>query len=103
MANEKGIKGNFDTNGSPLAVPISPNPNPTTTAAINIQGNSKLHFEYSAIGIPMAPGERSPYTNAGHNMTSYTVPRPSTMGQAANQHQGETNRYSNNSPEQRSF
>ena len=50
MANS--LKDKFDANGSPLAVPVSPNPNPTTDPAINVQGNSLLHNQYSNIGDP---------------------------------------------------
>ena len=51
----------------------------------------------------MKPGERSPYNNIGSAQTAYTVPVPSTLGKSAVAYQGETNRYSNNAPENRSF
>jgi hypothetical protein len=100
MATES-IKKMFDENGSPLAVPVSPNPDPTTRAAINIQGESRLHNEYSNIGDPTIT--TSPYENAGLAAAGYTPPQPSALGQAANAYQGETNRYSNKAPEERSF
>mgnify|MGYP001162278736 FL=1 len=98
-----GIKKSFEESGSPLAVPVSPNVDPTVNPDISIQGLSKLHNEYSLNGIPMKPGERSPYNNIGSAQTAYTVPVPSTLGKSAVAYQGETNRYSNNAPENRSF
>ena len=47
MANS--LKDKFDANGSNLAVPVSQNPNPTTDPAINVQGESLLHNQYSNI------------------------------------------------------
>tara|TARA_B100000780_G_C20962441_1_gene384182 strand:+ start:473 stop:790 length:318 start_codon:yes stop_codon:yes gene_type:complete len=97
----ESVKSMFDTNGSRLAVPVSPNPNPTTDPSINIQGNSLLHNQYSNIGNPVIT--TSPYTNAGLAQAGYTPPNPSALGQRSEVYQGQTNRYSNNAPENRSF
>tara|TARA_R100000734_G_C3305091_1_gene95606 strand:- start:110 stop:415 length:306 start_codon:yes stop_codon:yes gene_type:complete len=101
MAEKKSIKGMFDTNGSPLAVPASPNPNPVTDPVISVEGESLLHNQYSNIGDPTIT--TSPYTNAGLAAAGYTPPQPSTLGQSANLYQSETNRYSNNAPEERAI
>jgi len=100
MATES-IKKMFDVNGSQLAVPISPNPNPMTDPAINVQGNSLLHNQYSNIGDPTITN--SPYTNMGAAASGYTVPGVSALGERSEAYQGETNRYKNNTPEGRSF
>lgn len=97
----KGIEKMFDTGGSRLAVPISPNANPTTDPAINVQGNSLLHNQYSNIGDPTL--NNSPYTNMGAAASGYGVPQVSSLGERAFAYQGQTNRYSNNAPEDRSF
>lgn len=100
MATES-VKKMFDQGGSRLAVPISPNANPSTDPAINVQGNSLLHNQYSNIGDPSLT--RSPYTNLGAAATSYSLPSTSQLGESAFAYQGPTNRYSNNAPENRSF
>ena len=100
MATES-VKKMFDENGSQLGVPISPNPNPSTDPAITVQGNSLLHNQYSNIGNPTITN--SPYTNMGAAASGYTVPGVSSLGERAQAYQGETNRYSNNAPEGRSF
>ena len=91
----------FDQDGSRLAVPISPNANPSTDPSINVQGNSLLHNQYSNIGDPSLTN--SPYTNMGAAATSYSLPSTSQLGESALAYQGETNRYRNNSPEGSSF
>jgi|TARA_R110000782_G_scaffold250857_1_gene338313 hypothetical protein len=97
----ESILKSFDTNGSTLGVPISPNANPSTDPSINVQGNSLLHNQYSNIGDPSLT--RSPYTNLGAAATSYSLPSTSQLGESAFAYQGPTNRYSNNAPENRSF
>ena len=93
----KSILKSFDTNGSTLGVPISPNANPITAPSINVQGNSLLHNQYSNIGDPSLTN--SPYTNMGAAATSYSLPSTSQLGESAQAYQGETNRYRNNLPE----
>jgi|TARA_R110000803_G_scaffold64127_2_gene125020 hypothetical protein len=100
MATES-VKKMFDQGGSRLAVPISPNPNPSTDPAISVQGNSLLHNQYSNIGDPSL--STSPYSNMGASLTAYSLPKTSKLGESANAYQGPTNRYSNNAPENRSF
>jgi hypothetical protein len=97
----ESILKSFDTNGSTLGVPISPNANPSTDPSINVQGNSLLHNQYSNIGDPSLTN--SPYTNMGAAATSYSLPSTSQLGESAFAYQGATNRYSNNAPENRSF
>ena len=93
----KSVEKMFDQGGSRLAVPISPNANPSTDPAINVQGNSLLHNQYSNIGDPSLTN--SPYTNMGAAATSYSLPSTSQLGERALAYQGETNRYRNNLPE----
>ena len=90
----------YDSNGSPLAVPVSP-ANGVTPDDVSIVGISQLHNQYSNIGDPnlTAPA----YRNMGAAAMGYSNPSPSQAGQAANTYQGQTNRYSNNAPENRSF
>jgi|TARA_B100001094_G_scaffold243201_1_gene239273 hypothetical protein len=97
----ESVKKMFDQDGSRLAVPVSPNANPTTDPSINVQGNSLLHNQYSNIGDPSLTN--SPYTNMGAAATSYSLPSTSQLGESALAYQGETNRYRNNSPEGSSF
>lgn len=97
----KSVEKMFDQGGSRLAVPVSPNANPTTDPSINVQGNSLLHNQYSNIGDPSLTN--SPYTNMGAAATSYSLPSTSQLGESALAYQGETNRYRNNSPEGSSF
>jgi len=97
----ESVRRIFDNNGSRLAVPVSPNPNPSTDPAISVQGNSLLHNQYSNIGDPNLT--TSPYTNLGVAATGYGLPQVSSLGERANVYQGQTNRYSNNAPENRSF
>ena len=96
----ESILKSFDANGSPLAVPVSP-ANGVTPDAVSIQGNSLLHNQYSNIGDPNL--SRPAYNNIGGAVTGYSLPQTSQAGQAANTYQGETNRYINNAPENRSF
>jgi|TARA_R110002060_G_scaffold20304_1_gene27633 hypothetical protein len=93
----KSVEKMFDQGGSRLAVPVSPNANPTTDPSINVQGNSLLHNQYSNIGDPSLTN--SPYTNMGAAATSYSLPSTSQLGESALAYQGETNRYRNNLPE----
>ena len=37
------LKQQFETNGSTLAVPVSPNSSPKTPDNVSVQGNSLLH------------------------------------------------------------
>ena len=96
----ESIKNMFDANGSPLAVPVSP-ADGVTPDAVSIQGNSLLHNQYSNIGDPTLT--EPAYNNIGVAVTGYSLPSTSQLGQTANVYQGETNRYKNNAPENRSF
>ena len=62
------IENMFNSNGSNLGVPVSPNSNPLTDPAVNIVGNSKLHNQYSNIGDPNL--QNPAYT---HKPVAYTV------------------------------
>ena len=96
----ESILKSFDADGSRLAVPVSP-ADGTINNDISMRGKSLLHNEYSNIGDPnlTAPA----YNNMGAAAMGYSNPKPSQAGQAANTYQGETNRYINNAPENRSF
>ena len=96
----ESLKQMFDTNGSPLAVPVSP-ADGVTPEDVSIQGISKLHNQYSNIGDPTLT--EPAYNNIGAAVTGYSLPSTSQLGQMANTTQGETNRYINNAPENRSF
>ena len=96
----ESILNKFDANGSPLAVPVSP-ADGVTPDAVSIQGNSLLHNQYSNIGDPTLT--EPAYNNMGAAAMGYSNPSPSQLGQTANVYQGETNRYKNNAPEERSF
>ena len=101
MAREKlPIKKSFDRDGSRYAVPISP-ANGTINDDISMQGKSRLHNQYSSIGDPTITAPA--YNNMGAAAMGYTNPNPSSLGQAAQAWQGETNRYANNLPEGSSF
>ena len=90
------LKQQFETNGSTLAVPISPNSSPTTPDNVSVQGNSLLHNEYSNIGTP---GTTPPaYTNFGASAIAYTTPSTSQLGEQAFGQQEPSNRYANNTP-----
>ena len=86
----ESIKKQFDSNGSPLAVPVSP-ANGVTPEAVSIVGNSKLHNQYSNIGDPEL------------NKPAYTNPSTSQLGEATEAYQKPVNRYKSNAPEGRSF
>jgi|TARA_B100000035_G_scaffold249678_1_gene218535 hypothetical protein len=96
----ESLLNKFDANGSPLAVPVSP-ADGVTPDAVSIQGISQLHNQYSNIGDPNIT--EPAYTNMGAAAMGYSNPSPSQLGQTANVYQGETNRYKNNAPENRSF
>jgi|TARA_R100000084_G_C4602956_1_gene124177 hypothetical protein len=96
----ESLLNKFDANGSPLAVPVSP-ADGVTPDAVSIQGISQLHNQYSNIGDPNIT--EPAYTNMGAAAMGYSNPSPSQLGQTANVYQGETNRYKNNAPEERSF
>jgi len=96
MASENSLKNRFDTNGSSLAVPISPNPNPSTPDSIGVVGNSTLHNEYSNIGTPES--NTAPYTNFGASAIAYSTPKTSQLGELAFGQQEPSNRYENNMP-----
>ncbi len=96
----ESILNKFDANGSPLAVPVSP-ADGVTPDEVSIQGNSLLHNQYSNIGDPTLT--EPAYTNMGAAAMGYSNPSPSQLGKTANVYQGETNRYKNNAPENRSF
>ncbi len=96
MASENSLKNRFDTNGSSLAVPISPNPNPSTPDSIGVVGNSTLHNEYSNISTPES--NTAPYTNFGASAIAYSTPKTSQLGEQAFGQQEQSNRYKNNLP-----
>jgi len=96
----ESLLNKFDSNGSPLAVPVSP-ADGVTPDAVSIVGNSLLHNQYSNIGDPTLT--EPAYNNIGVAVTGYSLPATSQLGQTANVYQGETNRYKNNAPEERSF
>ena len=93
MANS--IQSQFDSNGSNLAVPVSP-ANGVTPDSVSIVGNSLLHNQYSNIGDPNlnAPA----YTNMGAGVTGYTTPSTSQLGEQTQAYQEPVNRYQNNLP-----
>ena len=94
------IQQMFDTNGSPLAVPISP-ANGVTPDSVGIVGNSTLHNEYSNIGNP---DKNNPaYTNFGAGAIGYSTPPTSIEGLKAEKYQRPVNRYENNLPSGASF
>ncbi len=96
----ESLLNKFDANGSPLAVPVSP-ADGVTPDAVSIEGISQLHNQYSNIGDPNIT--EPAYTNMGAAAMGYSNPSPSQLGKTANVYQGETNRYKNNAPENRSF
>jgi hypothetical protein len=98
MANS--LLKKFDSNGSPLAVPVSP-ADGVINDDISGQGISKLHDQYSNIGDPNLT--RPAYSNMGAAAMGYTNPSPSALGQRTEAYQNPTNRYKNNAPEERSF
>ena len=91
------LQKQFETGGSTLAVPVSPNSSPSTPDNISVQGNSLLHNEYSNIGTP----ETSPpaYTNFGASAIAYSTPTTSQLGEQAFGQQEQSNRYANNIPD----
>ena len=94
------IQQMFDTNVSPLAVPISP-ANGVTPDSVGIVGNSTLHNEYSNIGTP---DNNSPaYQNFGAGAIGYSTPETSRQGLASEKYQRKVNRYINNLPPGASF
>ena len=96
----KSIRNSFDTNGSRLAVPVSP-ADGTINNDISMQGKSRLHNEYSNIGDPSK--QRPAYNNMGSSAMGYSTPSTSLLGKEAQAWQGKTNRYSNNLPAGASF
>tara|TARA_R110001592_G_scaffold104597_2_gene294244 strand:+ start:3671 stop:3976 length:306 start_codon:yes stop_codon:yes gene_type:complete len=96
MASENSLKNKFETNGSSLAVPISPNSSPSTSDEVSVVGNSELHNEYSNIGTP----ESNPpaYTNFGASAIAYSTPSTSQLGERSFGQQEQSNRYKNNLP-----
>ena len=96
----ESIKKSFDTNGSALAVPISP-ADGFTPDSVSIVGNSLLHNQYSNIGDPTL--NLPAYNNFGAGAMGYTNPPPSALGQATQAYQEPVNRYSTLAPEERSF
>ena len=93
MANS--IQKMFDTNGSPLGVPVSP-ASPQAPDAISVVGNSLLHNEYSNIGTPES--NTTPYTNFGASAIAYSTPSTSQLGEQSFAQQEPSNRYKNNLP-----
>ena len=94
MAEENSIKSRFERDGSTLAVPVSPNTNPSTPESIDVVGNSTLHNEYSNIGTPES--NTAPYTNFGASAIAYSTPKTSQLGELAFGQQEPSNRYKNN-------
>ena len=98
MANS--ILNNFNDDGSVFGVPPSPSGG-TINNSISMVGVSKLHNQYSNIGVPFLSNPA--YSNFGAGAAGYSNPSVSAMGLSAFAWQGETNRYKNNSPEGTSF
>ena len=96
----ESIKKSFDTNGSALAVPVSP-ADGFTPDSVSIVGNSLLHNQYSNIGDPTL--NTPAYSNFGAGAMGYANPPVSALGQATQAYQEPVNRYSANAPEERSF
>ena len=94
MANS--IQKMFDTNGSPLGVPVSP-ASPQAPDAVSIVGNSLLHNQYSNIGDPSLSNPA--YDNFGAGAMGYTNPSTPQLGEQTQAYQEPVNRYSNNLPE----
>ena len=92
----QSIQNQFDTNGSPLAVPVSPTDG-VTPDSVSIVGNSLLHNQYSNIGDPNL--NTPAYTNFGAGAIGYSNPNPSGLGQQTQAYQAPENRYANNLPE----
>lgn len=90
------IENMFNTDGSPLGVPVSPNTNPITDPAVSIVGNSQLHNQYSNIGNPTL--NNPAYQNFGAGTLGYTNPPTSQLGETADSYQEPVNRYANNLP-----
>ena len=89
------IKKQFETNGSTLAVPVSP-ASPSTPDNVSIVGNSLLHNEYSNVGTPETAAPA--YTNFGASAIAYSTPSTSELGEQAFGQQEPSNRYANNIP-----
>ncbi len=98
MANS--LLNKFDSNGSPLGVPVSP-ADGTINDDISVQGQSLLHNQYSNIGDPNITSPA--YNNMGAAAMGYTNPNPSALGQRTQLYQEPSTRYKNNAPEGRSF
>jgi hypothetical protein len=96
----ESIKKQFDTNGSSLAVPVSP-ADGVTPESVSIVGNSRLHNQYSNIGDHEL--KNPAYTNFGAGAMGYSNPSTSQLGEATQAYQEEGNRYKNNAPEGASF
>ena len=96
MASENSLKSRFENNGSTLAVPVSPNTNPSTPESIGVVGNSLLHNEYSNIGTPES--NQPAYNNFGAGAIAYSTPNTSQLGEQAFGQQEPSNRYENNIP-----
>ena len=90
------IKQQFETNGSTLAVPVSPNSSPSTPDNVSIVGNSLLHNEYSNVGTPETATPA--YTNFGASAIAYSTPSTSQLGERSFGQQEQSNRYKNNLP-----
>ena len=90
------LKQQFETNGSTLAVPVSPNSSPSTPDNVSVVGNSLLHNEYSNVGTPETAVPA--YTNFGASAIAYSTPSTSQLGEQAFGQQEPTNRYANNIP-----
>tara|TARA_R110002074_G_scaffold213248_1_gene382886 strand:+ start:72 stop:368 length:297 start_codon:yes stop_codon:yes gene_type:complete len=94
------LQQKFDTDGSPLAVPVSP-ANGVTPDSVSIVGNSTLHNEYSNIGNP--DNNAPAYNNFGAGAIGYSTPETSRQGLASEKYQRKVNRYRNNLPPGASF
>ncbi len=94
MANS--IQKMFDTDGSPLGVPVSP-ASPQAPDAVSVVGNSLLHNQYSNIGDPTLTNPA--YDNFGAGAMGYTNPSTSQLGERTQAYQEPVNRYANNLPE----
>ena len=95
------LQKQFETGGSTLAVPVSPNSSPSTPDNISVVGNSLLHNEYSNIGTPESNAPA--YNNFGAGSIGYATPETSRQGLASEKYQRKVNRYRNNLPPGASF
>ena len=84
----------FNTGGSPLAIPPSPTSG-VTPDSVSMVGFSQLHNQYSNLGDPMLT--QPAYQNFGASTIAYTNPQTSQFGLSANDYQA-NEKYKDNPP-----